>query len=158
MIELTGDLFATPGLDAICVPTNGRIRKHGSAVMGAGVALQAAQRWPGIDRRLGALLKEFGSHVYRIAGPHDTLDLGQPVPFAELDVFSLPTKHDWRAPAEIGLIERSLGELREATAQHQRVGLPRPGCGNGGLLWKAVRPLVERILPEPRYIVIERNP
>lgn len=42
----------------LCITTNGYIKKNGCAVMGAGVAKQARDRFDGLDRLLGEKLKE----------------------------------------------------------------------------------------------------
>ena len=37
-----------------------------------------------------------------------------------------------------------------------RIALPRPGCGNGGLIWDDIKGYIEYMLPEDRFIVVER--
>lgn len=162
MIEIVGDLFEWGG-DAICITTNGQIRKDGACVMGRGVALQATIKWPGIERVLGRQIMEGGNKVHRLTfeeGGRIVLCMSNEsngVHVVPWHIFSLPVKHHWRDKADIKLIERSLRELTKLT-ESMRVGLPRPGCGNGGLDWNAVRPLVHRMLPEERYVIIERSP
>lgn len=60
MKEATGDLWKFP-CDALCIPTNGTRRHDGCAVMGRGVAAQAAQRWPWLPRALGDSLGDKGT-------------------------------------------------------------------------------------------------
>ena len=62
MNTLKGNIFDFKG-DAICITTNGIVKSNGDAVMGAGIALQAAQIYPQLPKKLGSLLKEHGNHV-----------------------------------------------------------------------------------------------
>lgn len=137
-------------VDAIAITTNGMRRKDGSAVMGAGIAKAAAQRYPGIDRRLGQLLAQSGNHVY-------ILHRGGEEPWAgeARDVVAFPTKKHWRDPSDRDLIRRSAEGLVKAAAFRgwQRIALPRPGCGLGGLDWESqVKPLLAELWDE-RFLV-----
>ncbi len=142
MREVTGDLWIIKA-DAKVIPTNGIMRRDGAAVMGRGVALQAKQRYPKIEFALGTLLKNLGNHVYYF--------------YCETDFLSFPVKHHWKTTADLNLIERSCQELvTRVNAQHQwkRIALPRVGCGNGGLDWKDVKPILEKYLDD-RFIVVK---
>jgi hypothetical protein len=70
MREITGNLFDQTNADAICIPTNGYVKKNGYAVMGAGVALDACKRWPGIDDSLGILLYNMGNRPFLLTSSH----------------------------------------------------------------------------------------
>jgi hypothetical protein len=90
MLELRGDLFAQDA-DAICLTTNGATDSRGRAVMGRGCALAGAQRWPGLPRLLGSVLRDRGNRVHRLttAEGHERR-LGQRrVPY---DVVAFPVK------------------------------------------------------------------
>ncbi|MGR9171990.1 macro domain-containing protein [Rhizobium sp. KDH_Rht_773_N] len=63
---------------------------------------------------------------------------------------NFPTKIHWRNPSRIEWIEMG---LQKFVATYQAVGIreisfPRLGCGNGGLDWADVRPLMEKYLSE----------
>ncbi len=70
---------------------------------------------------------------------------------------NFPTKKHWRNPSKIEWIESG---LRKFVDTYQSLGIteisfPRLGCGNGGLDWEEVRPLMERYLQSltiPVYI------
>lgn len=130
-------------VDAIAITTNGIRRKDGAAVMGAGVAKAAAQRYPGLDQRLGDLLAKSGNHVYILHRASE-----EPWQDEPRDLVSFPTKHHWRDPSDLQLIRRSAEGLVKA-AEHRgwaSIALPRPGCGLGGLDWeKEVRPLLAEL-------------
>jgi len=65
MIEIVGDMWkAGVNYDAVCITTNGAIRKSdGCAVMGRGCAKDAAKLWSDIPRILGDLIQENGNVV-----------------------------------------------------------------------------------------------
>jgi hypothetical protein len=66
--EIKGDMWALArNYAAVCVTTNGVVKKDGRAVMGAGVALQATKEYLGCDMVLGQKLKLFGNHTQIIA-------------------------------------------------------------------------------------------
>ena len=61
---------------------------------------------------------------------------------------NFPTKIHWRNPSELEWIESG---LRKFVDTYRMLGIteisfPRLGCGNGGLNWDDVRPLMERYL------------
>jgi O-acetyl-ADP-ribose deacetylase (regulator of RNase III) len=67
---------------------------------------------------------------------------------AEHWVLNFPTKKHWRYPAKVEWIEAGLEKF---VAEYSRRGItdvsfPRLGCGNGGLDWDVVRPVMERYL------------
>jgi O-acetyl-ADP-ribose deacetylase (regulator of RNase III) len=72
-------------------------------------------------------------------------------------VLNFPTKQHWRNPSKLEWIEAG---LKKFVQNYQKLGIteisfPRLGCGNGGLDWNAVRPLMEkhlRALPIQVYI------
>ena len=135
MIERVGDVWVAAERDGawVVVTTNGAVRRDGCAVMGRGVAREAASRYPNLPRLLGQRLLFEGNHVYA---------------FASCRVFTFPVKAHWRDRADLGLIKRSARELIEMVLEpipgdSAPVYSVRPGCGNGGLRWVDVRPLIE---------------
>lgn len=65
-------------------------------------------------------------------------------------VLNFPTKKHWRHPSKLAYIEAGL-EKFVATYEEKgirEIAFPRLGCGNGGLDWEVVRPLMERYLSE----------
>lgn len=65
-------------------------------------------------------------------------------------VLNFPTKDHWRSPSRMKWIEAGL-EKFASTYEAQGVtdiAFPKLGCGNGGLEWQEVRPLMERYLSE----------
>lgn len=144
----TGDLWRLADADDqsfVVVPTNCCIKQDGTAVMGAGVAKDAAKRFPELPRLLGNALKmeECGPQIHE---------------FLELGVICLPTKNDWRDPSDLTLIRSGLRQLAEHSALfEQNYYMPMLGCGLGGLDWKTdVRPIIVAELPSDNFIVVRR--
>ncbi|GIW56217.1 MAG: ADP-ribose-binding protein [Nitrospiraceae bacterium] len=143
MIERAYDLWTVRDAP-IGITTNGSVTRAGLAVMGRGCALEAARRIPTIRRELGARLRETGNHVYW---------------FPAHEIFTFPVKHRCNERADLVLIRQSAREL--ATLANAlgwtRVILPRPGCGNGGLTWDGVRPILADLLDDRFVIVTNMN-
>ena len=147
MIELQVDLFKPDffnSLDAVCFTSNGVVRSDGKLTMGAGIAKEFANRWPRIPATFGTLVKNGGNkvHVLSFYKPH---------------IVSFPTKHHWRNPSSLKLIEKSAYELAAEADKFswQRVGLNFPGIGMGGLNKNEVREVIKNIL-DARFYVVSR--
>lgn len=144
MREAIGDLWSYPA-DARCVTTCGVVRANCELVMGKGVALQAAQRYKSLPFLAGEKVKTWGNHlfVFELTGHKTT-------------IITFPTKHHWRDRSSLSLIEASAKRLVKA-AEHfkwQVVVLTRPGCGNGGLRWEAVKEVIAPILVGDRFVIL----
>ncbi len=150
MIEAVGDLWTYP-CDAKCVTTCGTLKANGELVMGAGVALQAAERFVYIAR-------DFGNHV-RVAGNVPFFWVNHYMPEREDQeiLITFPTKHHWRDPSDPELIQASAEMIvKKLDTYHKHIhiiAMPRPGCGNGGLRWADVKPLLEPLLDD-RFVVL----
>lgn len=72
-------------------------------------------------------------------------------------VLNFPTKKHWRYPSKLEYIESGLAKFvaNYESRGIREISFPRLGCGNGGLNWEDVRPLMEKYLgdlPIPIYI------
>lgn len=70
---------------------------------------------------------------------------------------NFPTKKHWRNPSKLDWIESGLKKFASAYEAQgiKDISFPRLGCGNGGLDWEDVRPLMEHYLqplPIPIFI------
>lgn len=73
-------------------------------------------------------------------------------------IINFPTKTNWRTPSKLEYIEEGLNDLVSVLLENhiQSVTLPPLGCGNGGLDWKDVKPIIEKKLsPISNKISIE---
>lgn len=153
MIEEYGNIWNLKG-DAICITTNGFVKKNGEAVMGAGIAKEAAKQFPTLPKQLGNLIKEHGNHVYSFWNLYKIYD-GESGDIIEKDIVSFPVKHNWFEKADMELIRRSAKELIQQVnfGYWNKVLLPRPGCGNGKLQWEDVKREIQPILDDRISVV-----
>lgn len=134
MIEyVVGDIFSSPAQVLVnAVNTVG--------VMGKGIALEFKNRYP--DMFLS----------YKKACENKTLDIGKLMLWKETNYWVLifPTKRHWKDPAKLEYIEAGLKDFEKIweSVGIQSIAFPKLGCGNGGLDWDDVRPIMERYLSE----------
>ena len=72
-------------------------------------------------------------------------------------VLNFPTKKHWRNPSKLSYVEAGLEKFVAQFEERgiREIAIPRLGCGNGGLDWEDVRPLMERYLvPLPITVYI----
>lgn len=136
MKELKGDLW-TSDHEYKIITTNGVVRNDGSLVMGKGVALEAALRFPEIPKILGEYVKTFGN---------------VPMIFNNYKIITFPTKNHWIDKSDIKLIERSAVQIYNLLPRETTAAMTRPGCGNGGLKWDEVKPRIESILDDRFFV------
>jgi O-acetyl-ADP-ribose deacetylase (regulator of RNase III) len=108
-------------------------------VMGKGVALEFKKRYP-------AMHEDYVQRCERKA-----VRLGEPYLYEDssgIKTINFPTKDHWRSPSRLQDIERGLDFLVHHIADWKvtSTALPPLGCGNGGLEWAEVGPLVFRKL------------
>ncbi len=142
--EISGNLWDFHrGGKWIVIPTNGVINSRGDAVMGAGLAKQAAERFPSLPRLLGQSLRSTGNTHYL---------------FPSMRIITFPTKYHWRHSSDLTLIRTSIGRLALALDRSniEEVYCPRIGCGLGRLQWDVVRDAIAPLLTE-RFIFVRPN-
>jgi hypothetical protein len=142
------DAWSVPSAQAVCVTTNGTLKKDGRGVMGRGIALQAERKFKDVDRALGRAINHNGNCV-------QVLLTAREPDGREYAVVAFPVKHQWWERADLDLIARSAQQLVSLADQRQwtRVVLPRPGCGNGHLTWDEVEPILRPLLDD-RFLVV----
>lgn len=151
MKEIVGDIFSHTIwniADAICITTNGFVKKDGSAVMGAGVAKAAKEKFPDITFDLASYIKENGNKVQIIKW---LAYKGK-----EIAIVAYPTKHNFWEKSDINLIVKSAWQLKDLTDCYQwnKVIVPRPGCSNGKLSWISdVKPVITNIFDDRFYLI-----
>jgi len=142
--EINYDLWELHALGFyVCITTNGIIKANGELVMGAGIAKQAAAKFPWLPKKLAALVTQNDNRVFELPER----------------LISFPTKHHWRNKSDIKLIKKSAKELMEIVNKLNLdwVILPRPGCNNGQLSWESeVKPALIDVL-DKRVVVVSRG-
>lgn len=141
MFETVGDIWEYTATGVIVITTNGSLTRDGRATFGRGVAKQAALRYSWLAEKLGRLLAEQGNRVF---------DVG-------CGVVTFPVEETAWSQPDLRIIARSARELRLLADRlgWERIVVPRPGCGGGGLFWKDVQPLLEPYF-DHRFIVINQ--
>jgi O-acetyl-ADP-ribose deacetylase (regulator of RNase III) len=147
----SGDMFAEP-VEALVNTVNC------VGVMGKGVALEFKRRWP----------ENF--KAYKRACEAKRLTPGRMLIFDTHQLFpgdgpryliNFPTKAHWRAKSELSYVEDGLDalllQIRELGIKS--IAMPPLGCGNGGLHWSNVKPLIVSKLTELSNVdVVVFNP
>lgn len=111
------------------ITTNGCIKKNGEAVMGRGIALQAAQRYPELRTLLAYHIKICGN----------TIGISK-----EYKIITFPTKNNYWEKSSYELIKKSCHDLFILCIKHdiKKIVMPMVGCSNGGLKWSEVKKIV----------------
>jgi O-acetyl-ADP-ribose deacetylase (regulator of RNase III) len=134
--SVEGDLLQQQDVDAIVNTVNC------VGVMGKGIALQFKKKWP------------TNFTAYAAACKAGEVKLGQMFTF-ELGAMALPrfiinfpTKGHWRSASRLQDVESGLKDLAKQIQLHdiRSIAIPPLGCGNGGLDWAEVKPLVIQYL------------
>lgn len=164
MIEVEGDLWEFDA-NVKVITTNMFVKANGDAVMGRGCAKEAARMFPWLPNKLGRHIRAHRMH-----------DEEQPVAFListnptaeDWDLWCYHVKYNWWEQASPELIRAGAEQLAEAFPPERwaaipdgdrtwtrpmKIVLPRPGCGNGGLKWRDVRPLLQDVLDDRFYVI-----
>lgn len=113
-------------------------------VMGKGIALMFKERFPANFKEYAAACKD--GHV-RVGEMFVTAN-------SEFEgprwIINFPTKEQWYRPTKLEWVQNGLIALKSVIKEKQikSIALPPLGCGNGGLNWKVVRPIIEKELFE----------
>jgi O-acetyl-ADP-ribose deacetylase (regulator of RNase III) len=121
-------------------------------VMGKGLALQFKQAYPGNFRAYQAACRR-GEVRLGTMFVYETGGVGEP-----RYLINFPTKGHWRSYSRLDDIQAGLADLRQLIADHdiRSIAVPPLGCGNGGLDWRDVRPMINEALgdlPDVRVLV-----
>jgi O-acetyl-ADP-ribose deacetylase (regulator of RNase III) len=145
--EMTGNLLASDA-DAIVNTVNT------VGVMGKGIALQFRRAYPDMfaDYKRAAQAGEIRlghMHVWStgaLEGPKY--------------IINFPTKEHWRARSTTKGIKLGLSDLVSVVAELdvRSIAVPPLGCGNGGLNWDDVRPMIEEAFHGARGVEVVLYP
>lgn len=156
--------------DVICTTTNGIAKKNGDAVMGRGNAEFVRDVFH-VEGLLGKYLKQYGNRAfflgeYTFPSESEFQKLYKkknnvmyhPERFENsfgktLKLASFPTKHHWRDPSDLNLIETSANQMMNIANKFnlKRIYVPIPGGSNGKLKWEDIQPRLTGL--DERFIV-----
>lgn len=141
----------------ICITTNIGWRTSGSAVMGAGLARQCWDRYPGVEQLYGQYCRDEGQHagvvtveqlIDRYSWADKTLQQSRLIMFPTKPLNVDRPELSWQFDSSLQLIDRSCQQTAELLDRMviPNCCLPHVGCQNGRLEWSSVQPLVEQHL------------
>lgn len=137
---IKGDLLNSPA--QVLVNTVNTV-----GVMGKGIALDFKNKYPEMFK------------IYQKECDKGNLEIGKLILWKDDEkwVLLFPTKKHWRSPSKIEYIEKGLQKFVHSYEMLgiESIAFPRLGCGNGGLDWDIVKPIMERYLkPLPIHVYI----
>lgn len=111
-------------------------------VMGKGIALQFKEMFPNNFK------------IYQAACKAKTLETGKLLVVKEQTlngekiIINFPTKTEWFQKSRYEFIESGLTALVDVIREYniKSIAIPPLGCGNGGLKWEKIKPLMEKYL------------
>ncbi|WP_290139612.1 macro domain-containing protein [uncultured Dubosiella sp.] len=128
---IKGDLFSSPA--QVLVNT---VNLDG--VMGKGIALQFKKLYPEMFKKYQAYCEQ------------KLLQIGKLWIYKTPNkwILNFPTKNHWRNKSKMEYIEKGLQKFVDTYADRgiTSVAFPKLGCGNGGLEWQEVKPVMDRYL------------
>lgn len=123
-------------------------------VMGKGIALKFKNEFP----------ENYKKYLDAVNRKEITVGKVQIVPVYGLRgvkyIVNFPTKAHWRYPSNIQWIKDGLKDLREKiqSLKIESIAIPPLGCGNGGLNWQEVKPLIVEALSGLEITVLVYEP
>lgn len=110
-------------------------------VMGKGIALEFKKRFPNMYDEYVAMCE---AGIVRPGKPYLYQD------FYGISILNFPTKDHWRSPSKLSYIISGLDWFREHYQEYQitSIAFPPLGCGNGGLPWDVVGPIMYNSLKD----------
>jgi O-acetyl-ADP-ribose deacetylase (regulator of RNase III) len=117
-------------------------------VMGAGLAKQFRDRYPGLEAQYRLGCKTGDVAIGRV----QLVNMG---PYGPV-IANFPTKMDWRVPSTLAYVERGLTSLVPMlmVGGYKSVAIPALGCGLGGLEFNDVQRLIEKAFEEAKDLTV----
>ena len=117
--------------DVFVITTNSYITQKNKLVMGRGIAREARDRFPGIDKRLAKSIPHM--ETYGLCADPET------------GIVGFQVKHHYRNKAKLKLVRYSSALLSGIASEYSSLSihLNYPGIGNGGLKTKQVLPYIK---------------
>ena len=120
-------------------------------VMGKGIAIQFKERFPMNFKIYANACKKGDMQVGKmLVVKENTLD-------GEKLIINFPTKKEWFRMSQYSYIEDGLKDLVNVIEEYniKSIAIPPLGCGNGGLKWEKVKPLMDKYLSKLNNVIIQ---
>lgn len=120
-------------------------------VMGKGIALQFKEAFPHNYKEYVAACKR------KELEPGKLLVIKEHTLHGEKIMINFPTKTEWYLKSKYEYIEKGLEALVDVIKEYNiiSIAIPPLGCGNGGLKWDKVKPMMEKYLSPVNDIDIQ---
>lgn len=111
-------------------------------VMGKGIALQFKERFPINFKIYANACKKGEMQVGKMLVVKENILNG------EKHIINFPTKIEWFKKSQYSYIEDGLKDLAKVIEEYniKSIAIPPIGCGNGGLKWEKVKPMLDKYL------------
>lgn len=120
-------------------------------VMGKGIALQFKERFPTNFKIYAAACKKGEMQVGKMLMVRENTLNGEKL------IINFPTKTEWFKKSEYSYIEEGLKDLARVIKEYEikSIAIPPLGCGNGGLKWEKVKPMMDKYLGQLSNVAIQ---
>ena len=122
-----------------------------NGVMGKGIALQFKEQFPMNFKIYAAACKKGEMQVGKMLVVKENTFTGEKL------IINFPTKTDWFKKSQYSYIEDGLKDLAKVITEYKikSIAIPPLGCGNGGLKWEKVKPMMVRYLGQLSNVSIQ---
>lgn len=120
-------------------------------VMGKGIALQFKERFPMNFKIYAAACKKGEMQVGKMLVVKENTLNGEKL------IINFPTKTEWFKKSLYSYIEDGLKDLAKVIEEYKitSIAIPPLGCGNGGLKWEKVKPMMDKYLGQLPNVAIQ---
>lgn len=120
-------------------------------VMGKGIALQFKERFPMNFKIYAAACKKGEMVVGKMLVVKENSLKGEKI------IINFPTKIEWFKKSQYSYIEDGLKDLAKVIEEYniKSIAIPPLGCGNGGLRWEKVKPMMDKYLGQLSNVTIQ---
>jgi hypothetical protein len=165
MHEISGDIWNLADSHWIVIPTNCGWNSRGENVMGAGLAKQAAMRFPELRAVYGKVCRD--EALAGRANPFMVYGKRRLILFAVKPLWKDAPQLSWKRPADLKMIEAScrclVDWINDGVAdswpelpEPPLIAIPTVGCGNGRLHEADVLPILHKHLDRFDNVVLVR--
>lgn len=120
-------------------------------VMGKGIALQFKERFPMNFKIYANACKKGEMQVGKMLVVKENTLNGEKL------IINFPTKTEWFKKSQYSYIEDGLKDLAKVIEEYniKSIAIPPLGCGNGGLKWEKVKPMMDKYLGQLSNVTIQ---
>ncbi len=120
-------------------------------VMGKGIALQFKERFPMNFKIYVNACKKGEMQVGKMLVVKENTLNGEKL------IINFPTKAEWFKKSQYSYIEDGLKELAKVIEEYniKSIAVPPLGCGNGGLKWEKIKPMMDKYLGQLSNVTIQ---